>query len=86
MIAAEVPVALTSRTPKRVTVTLIPAPSLLPEWRHYQKKGLWAVQLLLLMAPLAWALYLAAQTSSLNPDDETRAPAAHPAEFAQSRK
>jgi hypothetical protein len=62
------------------------APSLLPAWRCYQKKGLWVVQLLLLMAPLAWALFLAAQTGSLNPDDETRAPIAHPAEFAQSRK
>jgi hypothetical protein len=62
------------------------APSLLPAWRRYQKRGLWAAQLLLVLLPLAWALYLAAQTGSLDPDAEVLAPIAHPAEFAQSRR
>jgi hypothetical protein len=44
---------------------LMLAPSLWPAWRRYQKKGLWAVQLLLLLIPLAFALQLAAETGSL---------------------
>ena len=44
------------------------APSLWPAWRRYQKNGLWAVQLLLLLMPLALALFLASQTGSLDYD------------------
>lgn len=61
------------------------APSLLPAWRRHQKKGAGALQLLLVLMPLAWALYLAAQTRALDSDDDALAPIAHPAEFAQSR-
>jgi hypothetical protein len=62
------------------------APSLLPAWRRYQKKGLWALQLVLVLLPLIGALALAAQTGLLNPDaDESLAPVAHPAELTQSR-
>jgi hypothetical protein len=42
------------------------APSLLPAWQRYQKKGLWTVQLLLFLLPLAGAVYLAAQTGALD--------------------
>jgi hypothetical protein len=41
------------------------APSLLPVWRRYQRKGLWAVQLLLVLIPAGAAILLAAQTGSL---------------------
>jgi hypothetical protein len=63
------------------------APSLLPAWRRYQKKGLGALQLVLVLLPLIGALVLAAQTGSLNPNEEEETPArvAHPAELAQSR-
>jgi hypothetical protein len=42
------------------------APSLLPAWQRRQKKGLWAVQLILLLLPLVVAVVLAAQNESLD--------------------
>jgi hypothetical protein len=42
------------------------SPSLLPAWRRYQRKGLWAVQVILLLLPLAGAVLLAAQHESLD--------------------
>lgn len=44
------------------------AASLLPAWQRRQKKGLWAVQFLLLVLPLAAAVLLAAQYESLEYD------------------
>jgi hypothetical protein len=44
------------------------APSLLPAWRRHQKKGLWLVQAILLLAPLAGAFLLAAKVEM--PDSE----------------
>jgi hypothetical protein len=41
------------------------APSLLPVWQRYQKRGLFVLHLVLLLLPLAWAIYLAAQTGPL---------------------
>jgi hypothetical protein len=51
-----------------VLVALAPltlAPSLLPAWQRHQRKGLWAVQLILLLLPLAVALILVAQLGPL---------------------
>ena len=42
------------------------APSLLPVWRRNQRKGLWAVQVVLVLLPLAGAVLLAAQNESLD--------------------
>ena len=42
------------------------APSLVPAWRRNQRRGLWALQLVLLLVPLAGAIALAAQAESLD--------------------
>jgi hypothetical protein len=42
------------------------APSLSPWWQRYHRKGLWAVQAILVLLPVAVAIYLAADNGSLD--------------------
>ena len=43
-------------------------PSLIPAWQRYQRKGLWVVQLLIVLVPVITAIALAAQAGALSMD------------------
>ena len=59
--------------PSLVLAALSPlalAPCLIPTWRRYQWRGLWAVQLLLILLPTGGAVWMAARVGALEMDGE----------------